>query len=68
MLEYFLSKDKALAKKVYLLEDATSPVVVPDVIDYTEDAEKAFKKFSDAGMHIVKTADPIEEWEGIKVK
>ncbi len=66
MLQYFLSKDKTLTKKVYLLEDTTSPVVVPGVIDYTGDADKAFKKFSDAGMHIVKTSDPIEEWEDVK--
>ena len=65
MLQYFLSKDKTLTKKVYLLEDTTSPVVVPNVIDYTDDANKAFKRFSDSGMHIVKTSDPIEEWEDI---
>ncbi len=66
MLQYFLLKDKLLTKKVYILEDTTSPVVVPGVIDYTDDADKAFKRFSDAGMHIVKTSEPIEEWEDIK--
>jgi len=67
MLQYFLSKDKEQVKKVYILEDATSPVVIPGVIDYTDDAEKAFKRFSDAGMHIVKTSDPVEEWSEIKL-
>ena len=61
-----LQEKKDIAKKVYLLEDATSPVVIPGVIDFTEAADKAFKKFADAGMHIVKTSDPIEEWPGIK--
>src|SRR5512139_1323316 len=28
-------RDKGLAKKVYLLQDCTSPVVIPGVIDYT---------------------------------
>ena len=67
MLKYFLSKDKMLTKKVCLLEDATSPVVVPGVFDYTDVAEKAFKRFSDAGMHIVKSSEPIEEWPEIKL-
>jgi nicotinamidase-related amidase len=62
-IDDLLQEEKDLAKKVYLLEDATSPVVIPDVIDFTEQADKAFQKFSDSGMHIVKTSQPIEEWE-----
>ena len=33
-------------KKVYLLEDCTSPVVVPGVVDYTEQADAAFRHFA----------------------
>ena len=55
LLREFKERDKNLLKKVYLLEDCTSPVVIPGVIDYTEEADKAFKKFSDAGMNIVKS-------------
>jgi nicotinamidase-related amidase len=55
--------DPALAKKIYLLEDCTSPVVVPGA-DYTDASEKAFAKFAQAGMHIVKSTDAIETWEG----
>jgi len=29
-------------EKVYLLEDCTSPVVIPGVIDYTDLADAAF--------------------------
>lgn len=58
-------REKNLTKKVYLLEDCTSPVVIPGVIDYTDEADKAFKKFSDAGMHIVKSTEPIASWEGM---
>ena len=54
-----LLEAKELADKVYLLEDATSPVVIPDVIDFTEQADKAFKKFSEAGMHVVKSKAPL---------
>jgi nicotinamidase-related amidase len=54
--------DEGLVKKVYLLEDCTSPVVVPGIVDYTAEAEAAFKRFSDAGMHIVRSTDPIPDW------
>ena len=52
--------DATLAKRIYLMDDLTSPVVVPDVIDYTESADAAFAEFSEAGMHIVKSREPIE--------
>ncbi|MEH2281587.1 MAG: cysteine hydrolase family protein [Nostoc sp.] len=51
--------DAALAKKIYLLEDCTSPVVVPGVVDYTEQADAAFARFAEAGMHIVKSSENI---------
>ncbi|BAB76861.1 cysteine hydrolase family protein [Anabaena sp. FACHB-709] len=54
--------DTALAKKVYLLEDASSPVVVPGVVDYTEQADAAFAKFQAAGMQIVKSTESIDKW------
>lgn len=58
--------DRKLTEKVYLLEDCTSPVVIPGVIDYTDQANAAFQKFSDAGMHIVRSSDPIASWPGIR--
>jgi nicotinamidase-related amidase len=51
--------DPNLAKKVYLLEDCTSPVVVPGVVDYTEVADAAFGRFKAAGMSIVKSNDKL---------
>jgi nicotinamidase-related amidase len=51
--------DIKLAKKVYLLEDCTSPVVVPGIVDYTEQADAAFARFVAAGMNIVKSTDLI---------
>jgi nicotinamidase-related amidase len=47
---------------VYLLEDCTSPVVVPGIVDYTEDADRAFEHFAKAGMHIVHSDQSIEDW------
>jgi nicotinamidase-related amidase len=54
--------DRTLAEKVYLLEDCTSSVVVPDVVDWTDDADAAFERFAEAGMHVVRSTEPIETW------
>jgi nicotinamidase-related amidase len=54
-----------LAERTYLLEDCTSPVVVPGVVDYTEQADAAFERYAAAGMHVVRAADPIESWPGL---
>jgi nicotinamidase-related amidase len=66
-LDEIMARDPKLAEKVYLLEDCTSPVVVPGVIDYTDQADAAFRRFADAGMHVVRSTDPIESWSGIKI-
>jgi nicotinamidase-related amidase len=68
LLEDVLASDRRLVEKVYLLEDCTSPVVVPGVIDYTDQADAAFQRFANAGMHVVRSADPIESWPGIRLK
>ena len=60
-------RNRNLAKKVYLLEDCTSPVVVPGVIDYTDEADAAFQRFAAAGMQVVRSADPMETWPGIEL-
>jgi len=67
LLADILAQDKRLVEKVYLLEDCTSPVVVPGVIDYTDQADAAFQRFADAGMHVVRSTDPVESWPGIKL-
>jgi nicotinamidase-related amidase len=51
-----------LAPRTYLLEDCTSPVVVPGVVDYTDEADAAFERYAAAGMHVVRSTDPIEQW------
>ena len=67
LLQYGLSRDRGLVEKVYLLEDSTSPVVVPGAIDYTEQANAAFQRFADAGMHVVRSTDPVDRWPDIKL-
>ncbi len=66
LLKEMLIIDEKLTEKVYLMEDCMSSVVVPGVIDYTDIANKSFKRFADAGMHIVKSTDPFNNWPGMK--
>jgi nicotinamidase-related amidase len=51
--------DSSLARKITLLEDCTSPVVVPGVVDFTDAADAAYARFAEAGMQVVKAS----EWE-----
>jgi len=53
--------DSSLVKRIVLLEDCTSPVVVPGM-DYTEIADEAFQRFADAGMKLVKSTESPENW------
>ena len=66
LLHHVMKRDRTLLDKVYLLEDCTSPVVVPGVVDYSDQADAAFRQFAEAGMHIVRSTDPIEVWPGMK--
>lgn len=59
LLEDIHAANPDLAKKVHLLEDCTSPVVVPGVVDHTEAANEAYIRFAEAGMKIVKSTDKI---------
>ena len=57
LLTEIKQKDPNLATKVYLLEDCTSPVVIPNVVDFSAQAEEAFQRFADAGMQRVISSD-----------
>lgn len=67
LLTEIQAQDPALAQKVYLLEDCTSPVVVPNVVDFTDPANAAFQRFADAGMHLVKSTADLSTWPGLKL-
>ncbi len=56
LLDDIHASDPSLARKVYLLEDCTSPVVVPGA-DFTDAADAAFARFADAGMHRVQSTE-----------
>jgi nicotinamidase-related amidase len=53
-----------LASRLYLLEDCSSPVVVPGAVDYSDDADAAFARFAEAGAHLVRSTEPIASWPG----
>ncbi|MEN9204553.1 MAG: hypothetical protein Q6J68_07490 [Thermostichales cyanobacterium SZTDM-1c_bins_54] len=62
LLREIQARDPQLAQKVYLLEDCTSPVVVPGVVDFSEAAASAFADFAAAGMHRVQSTVPMTDW------
>jgi nicotinamidase-related amidase len=65
LLEGDDARERRLAERTYLLEDCTSPVVVPGVVDYTDEADAAFERYAAAGMHVVRSTTPIESWPGL---
>ena len=58
-------RNPALTHKVYLLDDCSSPVVIPGAIDYTDQAEAAYQRFAEAGMRRVLSTDLMENWPGM---
>jgi nicotinamidase-related amidase len=67
LLGEIAAQDPKLASKVYLVTDCMSAVTVPDgkggfAADFTPQADAALQKFADAGMHLVKSTDPITTW------
>jgi nicotinamidase-related amidase len=63
-VEDLLKAAPEIAPRLYLLDDCSSPVVVPGAVDYTEDADAAFKRFAAAGANVVRTEEPIASWPG----
>jgi nicotinamidase-related amidase len=74
LLTEIMAVDPKLADKCYVMTDTTSAVAVPNpakagtfFVDYTPQADEAFARFADAGMHLVKSTDPVESWPGIRL-
>ena len=63
--DHIREADPALIDKVWILEDAMSPVPpppldpLPPALDFPKIAERALEELRRAGMHIVKTTDPV---------
>jgi nicotinamidase-related amidase len=52
-------RDPSLAGRLVLLEDCTSPVVVPGVVDFTDEADAAFRRFASRGVRRARSTDPL---------
>jgi hypothetical protein len=65
-LDEIRDRDPGLAEKIYLLEDCTSPVVVPGAVDYTDNSNTMFKQFAEERINIVQSITPMTEWPGIE--
>jgi nicotinamidase-related amidase len=63
-VEDLLADTPGIASRLYLLEDCTSPVVVAGAVDYSDDAHDAFARFTEAGVHVVRSTDPVATWPG----
>lgn len=68
LLTEIMIVDPNLAKKVYLLEDCTSPVVISQEIDFTEQANAAFQRFANAGMNVVRSTDAIANLLNLEIE
>lgn len=69
LLDEIRRRDPALARKVYVLTDCMSAVAVPDgqggfAADFTAHAEAAQARYAEAGMRLVRAADPVASWPG----
>jgi nicotinamidase-related amidase len=65
LLSEIANSDPRQAGRIYLLEDCSSPVVIPGVADYSLRADAAFERFSRTGVRICRSSDPVESWPGI---
>src|SRR5207247_7515302 len=64
-IEDLLREVPELAERLYLLEDCSSPVVVPGAVDYTAEADAAYARFAGTGAHVVRSTDPLKTWPGV---
>lgn len=66
LLDRIRQDDPSLTSRVYILEDAMSPVPAPPLdplppaLDFPAQAKQALAGFQEAGMRVVRTSDPID--------
>jgi nicotinamidase-related amidase len=72
LLSEILVGTEDLARKIYILGDCMSSVAVPDperpgelLFDFTPQAEEALERWSQAGMSVVRSTEPLESWPGM---
>ncbi|MGE5127118.1 MAG: isochorismatase [Betaproteobacteria bacterium] len=53
------ARDPRLVRRIVLLDDCASPVVVPGVADFSDAAEAAYARFARAGARRALSSDPL---------
>jgi nicotinamidase-related amidase len=54
------AREPRLAHKLVLLDDCSSAVVVPGVVDFTDQAETAYARFAALGARRARSTDPVD--------
>jgi nicotinamidase-related amidase len=69
LLRWIEERDRSLARRVYVLEDCMSAVTVADssrpghfLVDFTASAQATLDRCREAGVRVVRSTVPIEEW------
>ena len=62
MLNGFRKHAPDMIEKVYLLDDCSSAVCIPGVVDFTDEAEAAYARFAEAGMKRVNSTQSLTHW------
>lgn len=61
-LESFILKNRPdFINNIYILEDCMSPVVIPEVVDFTDIANQYMNEFKNSGMNIVRSDENFME-------
>ena len=76
LLDEIAARDPAAAEKCaqkcYVVTDCMSAVTIPDgaggfLADFTDNAEQAYRRYADAGMHLVESTVDMADWPGMKL-
>jgi nicotinamidase-related amidase len=67
LLTAIQARDSELARKVFIIVDCMSSVVVPGVADFTDQTEEAYRQFAEEGMNVVRSTEPMEDWRGLRL-
>jgi nicotinamidase-related amidase len=52
-----IARDPKLLRNVAVLKDCTTPVVVPGVVDFTDQVERTFQRYQDMGVQVFESTD-----------
>ena len=67
LLAEVMKVDPQLLKRIYLLQDCMSAVVVPGIVDFTDDMNSALAHFQSLGANLVNSTDDIRTWPSFPV-